>query len=119
VVGIQEQLQSDRVSSDNGLRYRRVWRRRGNWATHGWWVLNPGDSKTVTWTTNQYVYFYAEAVNGASWYDPNGQAVYVTQERFDSCYLIGVSDWQVVRMAQSDVGWPPAAPFTHTVNLNS
>jgi len=91
----------------------------GDWATHGWWNLNPGDSQTVLWTTNQYVYFYAEAGDGAWWGDSNGPTVYVHPERFDSCYNIGATgDWVTVGMAQVDVGWPPVRPFTHTVNLN-
>jgi uncharacterized membrane protein len=89
-----------------------------DWATHGWWNLNPGESKTVVWTTNQYAFFYAESQDGASWGDPNGPRMYVIQQRFDSCYGIGTSTWDVVGTARADVGWPPAAPFTHTVNLN-
>ena len=33
----------------------------GGWATHGWWNLNPGETKTVIYTSNRYVYFYAHA----------------------------------------------------------
>jgi Protein of unknown function (DUF1036) len=91
----------------------------GDWATHGWWNLNPGESQTVLWTTNQYAYFYAEAVDGTWWGDSNGPGVYVHPEQFDSCYNIGATgDWYIINMAQADVGWPPVAPFTHTVNLN-
>jgi uncharacterized membrane protein len=91
----------------------------GNWATHGWWNLNPGETKTVIWTTNQYAFYYAEASNGTWWGDSNGPRIYVHPARFDSCYNIGATgDWRVVGTARADVGWPPARPFTHTVNLN-
>jgi uncharacterized membrane protein len=89
----------------------------GNWATAGWWLLNPGESKTAFWTTNQYSYYYAEAQDGVSWGDSNGPAVYVTSTRFNSCLNIGSSNARIVTMNKVDVGWPPAAPFTHTVNL--
>src|SRR5580692_10324595 len=31
----------------------------GGWATHGWWNLNPGESKTAIWTKYDAAYFYA------------------------------------------------------------
>jgi hypothetical protein len=90
----------------------------GDWATAGWWSLSPGESKTAFWTTNQYAYFYAEAADGVYWGDSQGPGVYVTSARFNSCYGIGSSGWRVVRMSQINVGWPPARPGTHTINLN-
>jgi hypothetical protein len=42
----------------------------------------------------------------------------VTNDRFDNCYAIGHSTWRIVSMAELNVGWPPAAPGTHTINLN-
>ncbi|SLE58782.1 Uncharacterised protein [Mycobacteroides abscessus subsp. abscessus] len=33
----------------------------GGWATHGWWNLNPGESKTAIWTKYDAAYYYAKA----------------------------------------------------------
>jgi uncharacterized membrane protein len=90
----------------------------GNWSTHGWWVMNPGQSQNARWTDNQYVYYYAEAVDGATWDDPNGPSVYVNSQQFDSCINIGSTADTVVGMRQIDIGWPPARPFVFTVNVN-
>jgi uncharacterized membrane protein len=91
----------------------------GDWRSEGWWSLSPGEAKTAFWTTNQYSYFYAEAQDGASWGDSVGPGVYVTNDRFDDCLGIGhTAPWRVVNMSQINVGWPPAAPGTHTINLN-
>jgi hypothetical protein len=89
----------------------------GGWATHGWWNLNPGESKTAIWTKYDAAYYYARATNGAWWGDPNGPGVYVNPyERFDSCIQIGTSTWDIVRMIRVGVG---SVLFnTHTVNLN-
>jgi uncharacterized membrane protein len=90
----------------------------GNFSTHGWWVLNPGESKAARWTSNQYVFYYAEAVNGARWDDPNGPRVYVYPDRFDSCLNIGsTAASAVVGMRRIDIGWPPSRPFQYTINL--
>jgi uncharacterized membrane protein len=91
----------------------------GGWATHGWWSLSPGEAKTAFWTTNQYSYYYAEAPDGTYWADSNGPRVYVTSERFNSCLNIGSSGARVVAMRQINVGWPPGAPGTHTINLRA
>jgi hypothetical protein len=43
----------------------------------------------------------------------------VTDDVFDDCFAIGHSaPWRVVSMAEINVGWPPALPGTHTINLN-
>jgi hypothetical protein len=90
------------------------------WRTAGWWSLSPGEAKTAFWTTNQYAYFYAEAQDGSWWGDTVGPQVYVRDERFDDCYGIGhTAPWYIVSMAELNVGWPPAAPGTHTLNLNN
>ncbi|HSK26086.1 MAG TPA: DUF1036 domain-containing protein [Jiangellales bacterium] len=91
----------------------------GGWRTEGWWSLSPGEAKTAFWTTNQYAYFYAEAQDGRWWGDSVGPAVYVRNERFQGCYAIGTSTWRIVRMSQLNVGWPPSAPGTHTINLQA
>jgi uncharacterized membrane protein len=36
-----------------------------DWASRGWYRLEPGQSATVLWTTNDYSTFYAEADDGA------------------------------------------------------
>jgi hypothetical protein len=73
--------------------------------------------KPAFWTTTRYSYYYAEAQDGVSWGDSNGPAVYVTSTRFNSCLNIGSSDARIVTMNKVDVGWPPAAPVTHTATL--
>ena len=88
------------------------------WRSAGWWSLSPGESKTAIWTTNQFAYFYAEAQDGSTWGDSVGPNVYVTDDAFEGCLGIGNSSWRVVNMAEANVGWPPAAPGTHTINLN-
>jgi uncharacterized membrane protein len=90
----------------------------GDWATAGWWSLSPGERKTAFWTTNQYAYYYAEAADGTHWSETSGPTVYVTSERFNSCHNIGSTGWRTVIMRQINVGWPPSAPGTHTINLN-
>jgi uncharacterized membrane protein len=89
----------------------------GGWATQGWWVLNPGESKTAFSTSNQYSYYYAHSTDGREWRDDGGPSVYVASERFNSCLNIGSTASRIVNMRKVDVGWPPSRPFTHTVNL--
>ena len=93
----------------NRARYSAPWTRSSS---------SEGGSSTAFGTTNQYAYFYAEAQDGGSWGDSAGPGVYVTNDRFDNCYAIGHSTWRIVSMAELNVGWPPAAPGTHTINLN-
>jgi Protein of unknown function (DUF1036) len=91
----------------------------GDWRTAGWWSLSPGEEKTAFGTTNQFAYFYAEAEDGTWWGDNAGPGAYVTDDVFDDCVAIGHSaPWRVVSMAEINVGWPPALPGTHTINLN-
>jgi len=88
----------------------------GGWATHGWWVLGAGETKTAIWTANRYVYFYAKATDGRWWGNPSGPRMYVNPYRkFDSCVNIGVSTWDVVNTASADLG--TYLPNRHTVNL--
>lgn len=88
----------------------------GGWATHGWWGLNPGESKTVIWTRNRYAYFYARATDGRWWGDENGPRMYVNfYDRFDSCIRIASSSWDVVSTARADLG--TLLINTHTVSL--
>ena len=40
----------------------------GNWATGGWWNLNPGQTGfTNIFMSSRYFAYYAEAVDGAVW----------------------------------------------------
>lgn len=91
----------------------------GNWATAGWWGLNPGDSVcTDVWTDNEYFYFYAEADDGAVWAGPYGP-VYATYQAFQGCINIGsTQDYLQLGMLQVDAGWWYWAYFTYTVNLD-
>ncbi|MCV7172083.1 DUF1036 domain-containing protein [Mycolicibacterium sp. KC 300] len=89
----------------------------GGWATKGWWVLAPGEKKSAIYTTNRYAYFYALATDGTWWGDPNGPTMYVNPyDRFESCYKIGTSTWDVVSTRRADLGTNLSS--THTVNLN-
>jgi uncharacterized membrane protein len=76
----------------------------GNWATHGWWNLNPGEAKTAIYTKYDAAYFYARATNGVWWGDPSGPSIYVNPyAKFDSCSGIGTSTWDVVRFKREGV----------------
>jgi uncharacterized membrane protein len=67
----------------------------GNWSTHGWWKLCPGEQECVFETNNIYAYFYAEASDGTFW-GGDDLAVDVSQNAFDSCIDIGTTqDWTV------------------------
>ncbi len=89
----------------------------GRWASHGWWNLNPGGSKTAIYTKYDAAYYYAKATNGAWWGDVNGPQVYVNPyDRFDSCIRIGTSTWDVVTMKRVALG--SFLGNTKTVNLN-
>ena len=73
----------------------------GNWATEGWWKFDPGNSRSVIWTPNRYVYYYAEATDGRYWGDKDGPKIYINPyENFESCYKIGTTSWDVVRVQQ-------------------
>lgn len=89
----------------------------GNWATHGWWNLNPGEEKTAIYTKYDAAYFYAEAADGTWWGDPNGPQFYVDHpDKFDGCIGIGVSTWDVVEAARVDLSG--FILNKHIVNLN-
>jgi hypothetical protein len=89
----------------------------GGWMAHGWWNLNPGETQTVIYSENRYLYFYAHAGDGTWWGDPNGPEVFVNPyAKFDQCYLIGTSTWDEVRMARADGG--SFLGNHHTQNLN-
>lgn len=88
----------------------------GDWGTHGWWVLAPGEEKAAVWTANRYAFFFARATDGRWWGDSNGPRMYVNPfSRFDSCVGIGVSTWDLVSTARTDLG--TFLPNRHTVNL--
>jgi len=60
----------------------------GNWATKGWWSIQPGESVYAFNTNNRYFCYYAEAQDGRVWSGPYGP-IYVYREAFDSCVNIG------------------------------
>jgi hypothetical protein len=77
----------------------------GNWATHGWFILNSGDTGTVLYTEYDAAYVYVEAPDGKWWGDPNGPEIYVNPyDKFDSCIGIGTSTWDVVQPARVYLG---------------
>jgi hypothetical protein len=92
----------------------------GNWATAGWWEIDPGQEKYPFSTTNEYAAFYAEAEDGAVWSGPYGP-VYVYGNAFNSCVNIGsTAAIKTVGMQQFQLPWFRANPLAvHTVNLNA
>jgi len=91
----------------------------GDWATRGWWRIEPGQEVWAFSTTNEYCCAYAEAADGAVWSGDYGP-VYVYQHAFDSCVNIGASDAiDEVGMFLMDLPWYRWNPIaTHTVWLN-
>lgn len=76
----------------------------GNWATEGWWGINPGEQILAFKTDNQYAAFYAKAADGGHWSGEYGP-VYVYHERFDSCIDIGsTAAYDIVGMRLIDTG---------------
>jgi uncharacterized membrane protein len=90
----------------------------GNWATAGWWGVNPGQLVHAFNTSNRYACFYAEGDDGTIWTGPYGP-MYVYWDAFSSCVGIGsTAAYDVVGLRLIDLGsgaWNPWA--THTVNL--
>jgi len=83
-----------------------------NWATAGWWGIDPGQRVWAFSTNNRYAAFYADADDGAHWSGPYGP-VYVYWEAFDSCVNIGsTAAYGTVGMRLIDVG-----DSDHIVNL--
>ncbi len=85
------------------------------WASEGWWRLEPGQTKTVLYTTNDYSTFYAEADNGAFWAGPYG--VDLPYHAFDDwCWDLGVSPGVSVgmRLVHATNAW---FPWVGTINL--
>ena len=91
----------------------------GNWATEGWWNINPGqETHTNVWTANRYFYFFAEAENGAVWAGNFGP-VAATPQEFQGCVAIGnTQDTLSLGMRQVDAGWWFWSYITYTVNLD-
>lgn len=91
----------------------------GNWATEGWWNLNPGDGvHTDVWTDNRYFCFYAEAEDGAVWGGDYGP-VYATYQAFQGCVdIANTQDNLILGMALIDAGWWFWSYVTYTVNLD-
>jgi uncharacterized membrane protein len=81
------------------------------WGTRGWWTIDNGADVHVLNTDNRYIYYYAEADNGAVW-TGNFGPIYVVQQAFSSCVDIGRTDARVV--GTREVYMPGDV---HTVNL--
>src|SRR5579871_222500 len=89
----------------------------GNWATAGWWQVDPGGTvHTDVWTANRYFYIYAEAEDGAVWGGDYGP-VYATNQAFQGCLNIANSQEFPIGMAQIDAGWWFWSYITYTMTL--
>ena len=67
-----------------------------DWATKGWWKIEPGQEAYVLNTNNQYACYYAEAADGGYWAGDYLARVFDTP--FDYCNNLGVSgppQWDV------------------------
>lgn len=86
----------------------------GDWSKKGWWHLNPGEAKTVLWTTNAYSLFYAEADDGAHWAGP--YSTDLPFEAFDWCWDTASSNGEQagMRLIHATNAW---WPWTATINL--
>src|SRR5580658_2954028 len=58
------------------------------WQSEGWWGIEPGNSVHVINTCNRYLFFYAEAVDGAYWAGP--YRFQVAEGVFSFCPTAGV-----------------------------
>ncbi|MFI0485464.1 DUF1036 domain-containing protein [Actinomadura sp. 9N215] len=78
----------------------------GRWGTRGWWQLDPGQQKYVLNTSATFAFFYAEADDGATWSGGPSATIfmYVTQEPFDSCHLIGSTAARLVSVRRLELG---------------
>lgn len=86
----------------------------GNWATAGWWGIDPGQQVWAFSTNNRWACFYADADDGQHW-SGNYGPVYVYYDAFDSCINIGsTAAYGTVGMRLIDVG-----SGDHIVNLTA
>jgi hypothetical protein len=86
----------------------------GKWGTRGWWHIDPGGELYVLNTSNRYAAFYAESAD-VVWAGPYGP-VYIHDQAFDHCYLIGDNNpnTQILGMRLVDTH----NDDTHYVNLD-
>jgi|SRR5689334_16624279 uncharacterized membrane protein len=92
----------------------------GDFSTHGWWNLQPGEEKYPFSSTNEFAYYYAFSADGRLVWNGDVGPVYVYFAKFDSCLNIGstAADDQV-GMRTITLPWYRSNPLaTHTVNLN-
>ncbi|MGW2784698.1 hypothetical protein ACWC3X_26100 [Streptomyces populi] len=87
----------------------------GRWGTRGWWNIPPGGEKHVLNTNNIWSFIYGEASDGAMWTDEYGQPIYVRQEAFDSCVLIGDTQSRVVNAVRVRSGIVTLNPLSRAV----
>ncbi|WP_371502429.1 DUF1036 domain-containing protein [Kitasatospora sp. NBC_00374] len=86
-----------------------------DWASKGWFRIEPGGSVTPLWTTNEYSTFYAEADDGAVWNGP--YTVTVPFDPFDGwCWDLGVNPGESIGM-QLVTATNPGLPWVATINL--
>jgi len=88
----------------------------GNWENEGWYQLNPGDTKWLFTTTNEYAYYYAYAADGARWsgnYIGNVDPYYA----FDFCNTSNTNAYDP-GMRQIDLGgWNLFGATSYTMTL--
>ena len=76
----------------------------GDWATAGWWRLEPGQQVLAFKTNNRYIGFYAKAEDDALWDGPYGPVV-VYPDDWQSCIGIVPEDpSETVGMRLVDIG---------------
>ncbi|MFF3374057.1 hypothetical protein ACFYXF_14110 [Streptomyces sp. NPDC002680] len=87
----------------------------GRWGTRGWWNIRPGGEAYVLDTNNTWSYIYGEASDGTLWTDENGPRIYVRQEAFRSCLLIGDTQSRLVGTVKVRSGLVNLNPPTRAV----
>jgi uncharacterized membrane protein len=89
----------------------------GDWATAGWWKIEPGEEKWPFSTTNRFAYYYAEASDGAVWSGDYGP-ISVEKGAFESCLNITGNAGHRVGLLEIALPWFRQNPLaTYTVNL--
>lgn len=87
----------------------------GRWGTRGWWNIPPGGEAYVLDTDNTWSYIYGEAADGTLWTDANGPQIYVRQQAFRSCLLIGDTQSRLVGTVKVRSGVVNLNPPTRAV----
>jgi len=81
--------------------------RGDRYSVEGWWCMNPGECRTVfggSANYNRYWYFYAEAVDGATWSGPFRS--YVSNNAFKICHSDSCTPCRIVGFFERQVTAP-------------